>query len=259
LKCPRCFHIKRDVKLCNANAREHAWGGDELFDKIRTALTFLRFKPLLQSSQKNILEIGFGSGLMLERFIKQGYSTSGVEANYMEKDTHHLEKEAVLYLDKIENIKLPENTFDFIYGIHLIEHVDSPKILLSKCFHALKKGGKIYFITPNGKSKGLEFFKENWWNLEDPTHIRFFSEKSLTFLLRKSGFKVIKTGKPFWDSLTLEINSLHRIFEKNKTKHGILNNKLLKISTVLLLPISILLRVIDPNITPSIEIIATKE
>ena len=259
-RCPNCFHIKRDMERCNAHSREHAWGGSGLFDKFRIALTLSRLNRIVpDKSPLKVLEIGFGSGRMLTKILEKGHSVYGVDAEMLEVDINpRLSKEGTLYKDKFENIDFPKNEFDLIYGIHVIEHVENPAIVFNKCYEALNETGLLYFLTPNSKSGGLTFFKDAWWNLEDPTHIRFFSSESVKTMLGNAGFKSVKTGIPIWDSLTLEVNSMLRRFNKNSGKHGVFDNPATKLLDLLFLPPSLAIRVFYPAISPTLEIIAGK-
>jgi 2-polyprenyl-3-methyl-5-hydroxy-6-metoxy-1,4-benzoquinol methylase len=263
LKCPRCYHIKRDLEQCNARAREHAWGGSKLYDKIRGNLTIRRLNsfigPLVNNKQLSVLEIGFGSGNLLLKFLKKGYKIHGIEAEYLQIDIREpVKKYGILYFGKAEEIQLEEEKFDLIYGIHVIEHIDDPAAIFKKCYSALKKGGGLYFITPNSISKGLTIFRDRWWNLEDPTHIRFFSPQSINIMLDRAGFKEIATRIPLWDSLTLEINSLFRFFEQKSKSHGIMDSKSIYILNAIILPFALVSRMIYPAISPSLEVTARK-
>jgi len=260
LKCPQCFHIKRDLELCNAQRREHAWGGSELFDEIRAFLTRRRLNKLLSKNKRlSLLEIGFGSGKILVKFLEKGHKVHGVEADLLEIHIDELlKKYGTLHFGKIENIQLPKEEFDLIYGIHVIEHLDNPAEVFKKCHDALKKEGILYFITPNSTSKGLTIFKDKWWNLEDPTHIRFFSPQSIKIMLNRAGFRKIEIGIPVWDSLTLEINSLLRFLRWNSKEHGVLSKKYAKLVDAFLLPFFIVIRMFYPILSPSLEVIAWK-
>ena len=260
LKCPKCSHIKRDINLCGTQVREQAWGGNEFFDRIRCSLTMKRLEKLIpKDKQLNILELGFGSGKMLEEFLKKGHKVYGIEAEHLGIDiANTLKKYGTLYFDRVENVQLPTEEFDLIYGIHLIEHLDNPTEVFKKCYNSLKQDGVLYFITPNADSKGLTIFKNKWWHLEDPTHIRFFSPRSISIMLNKAGFGKIKTSSPLLDSLTLEINSFLRFFMQDPKKGGVLSNKYTKLLDAGMLPLAILVRILYPAILPSIEVMAWK-
>ena len=270
LQCPKCLHIKRDMELCNANAREHAWGGSSFFDKIRNYLTYKQLFRIMkrqnrteqnrtEQNKKKVLEIGFGYGDILARFLDDGYKISGVDLETLDIGINEAVKaQGNLILGKAENVQLKDEEFELIYAIHLVEHLDAPKSVFEKCYNALKKDGILFFITPNANSKGLKIFKDSWWNLEDPTHLRFFSEESITILLRQVGFQNIEISIPIWDSVTLEINSLIRKISKKSKVYGALNSLLVKFINIALLPFSMLIRFFYPKISASLMVKATK-
>jgi len=259
LQCPNCLHIKRDIELCNANAREHAWGGSSFFDKIRNYLTYRQLVRIIKKTDKNILEIGFGYGDILAKFFQNGDKINGVDLDALDISVNEIvKKNGTLTFGKVEEVQFNDEEFDLIYAIHLVEHLEDIKNVFDKCYNALKKDGVLFFITPNANSKGLKIFKDSWWNLEDPTHLRFFSEKSISLMLNKSGFKDIKTSIPIWDSVTVEINSLVRKINKKSKTHGALNSLLVKIINIALLPFSMFIRLFCSKISSSLMVIAKK-
>ena len=81
IRCPNCNHIKRDLSLCNFGIRKSEWGGSEFFDKVRAFLTILRLNKYLPRNKKlSVLEIGFGSGEILKKFIRRGFEVYGIES-----------------------------------------------------------------------------------------------------------------------------------------------------------------------------------
>ena len=190
-KCPNCGHIIRDLEICFADSRESAWGGSGLYDQVRVAITVKRLKRLisLRRSPIHVLEIGFGTGRILKEFIKMDCSVFGVDLGSLGLEIDEVvSKNATLQHGSIEEIELPKCKYDLIYGIHVVEHLQHPVMVFEKCYRALKDNGQIYFLTPNAQSHGLTLFKDSWWNLEDPTHFRFFSKKSIEMMLKKIGF-----------------------------------------------------------------------
>ncbi len=260
--CESCKHVQRDLEKCHSAAREHPWGGVGAFDIVRTALTYRslnsRIKKAGLKGKLSVLDIGFGVGLLLKKFIDRGDKCSGIEYELLElPHTKELEKNAALSFGSAEDTDFGKSR-DLIYAIHVIEHLKDPQLVFEKCFNSLNNGGLLYFVTPNSESLGLKLFKTKWWNLEDPTHIRFFSKKSVTDMLTKAGFSDIKVKSPRWDSLTVEANSVLRVLSKSG-KHGVMNEMLCKIATLLLSPAFFMIRVIIPSLSPSIEISAIKK
>ena len=257
--CRECYHFMIIPGLCNELVREHAWGGKETFDRVRLLFTYHRLKRYIKNRKNlRILEIGFGKGFLLMKFLKQGHSVYGIEAGKLELDIpEELKKKAKLFFGNAEDVELSENYYDLILGIHLIEHLDYPLEVFKKCYKALKKGGMVYFITPNGSSMSFRFFRGKWWFLEDPTHRRFFSPLSLKLALLKSGFKKIKIDYPFFDSLTLEINSLKRFFVRDSKKYGVMEKGLFY-PLLMTMPYFLIFRTLSRKFRPSLEIVAWK-
>lgn len=260
--CGACLHVQRDMARCRSGAREHAWGGVGAFDRVRCALTRRSLEKKMKraglQSPLSILDIGFGSGLLLKGFVERGEQCRGIEAELLEvPHAAVLQEKAALIFGTAEEADFGDG-LDLIYAVHVIEHLQDPQLVFEKCFAALKPGGMVYFMTPNGASGGLKLFKSRWWNLEDPTHIRFFSKESVTHMLQKAGFKDISVTIPRWDSLTLEANSVLRILSKSG-RHGVLDGALGQLATLALFPLFLLARLPWRNLSPSIEITARKK
>lgn len=260
--CDNCNHIKRDISLSNCNAREQTFGGNTILDYLRCKLTVSRLKSYIKKASLkeplSILEIGFGTGNILKHFLKCGYNCCGIEADKSKAGYNLITKEeANLYFGKAENIDFGNN-FDLIYAIHVVEHFGNPQLIFNKCFDVMKENGLLYFVTPNGQSMSLKIFKNKWWNLEDPTHIRFFSEKSITHMLKVAGFSDIRVSSLRLDSLTVEASSIFRFFGKS-SKKGALQKPLGLLFSLFFLPLIILFRFLIPNLSPSMEISAVKK
>jgi SAM-dependent methyltransferase len=261
-RCGRCGHVLRDLALAPARHRGHAWGGDGGFDRIRSSLTMRslrRAAPATRAGPSSILEIGFGRGMLLTRFLEQGHDVSGIDPGMLERDLDpELVERATLHAEPVESVELAQQAFDLIYGIHVIEHLKDPAAVFRACYGALRPGGVLYLMTPNARSSGLTLFRESWWNLEDPTHIRFFSPASVAMMLRDAGFPGGRVRIPIWDSLTLEISSLLREFVREPGEHGILAVRGTRPVYAALLPAAAVGRAIWPRLSPSIEIVARK-
>ena len=184
---------------------------------------------------------------------------SGIDPGMLERDL----AESLRHLDTLraepaEAANLEEHSFDLIYGIHVVEHLQNPSEVFRSIYRALRPGGLLYIMTPNARSRGLQLFREAWWNLEDPTHVRFFSPRSISIMLRSAGFGRIGTRIPIWDSLTVEVSSLFRMRGGDPGQHGVLSVRALMPLYALLAPVALCARAVWPELSPSMEVMAWK-
>lgn len=121
----------------------------------------------------------------------------------------------------IQNIQYPDNTFDFIYCSHVLEHVPNDKKALEELHRVLKNGGSALIVVPIVFSleKTFEDPRYNTPELRlkyygQSDHVRIYGP-DFTDKLRKAGFKILSDGK----ELTKDMD------EKTIKKYGINKNE----------------------------------
>lgn len=158
-------------------------------------------KPVLPLVKRNkrILEIGSGSGHFTGIIKKLGNNVSGIDIS---KANVKKQKEAGLdsYCIDIEKDKLPfpDNSFDQIIMLEVIEHLFDPYYALKEIRRVLKKEGEFIISTHNVLNwfmRILYLFGEVNITCDISKegmgeHIRLYSHKILNKVLRKSGFRV---------------------------------------------------------------------
>ena len=148
------------------------------------------------------VEIGSFAGTFLNEAKKKGWKVLGIEplllpAYYSEKIGVKVIRE---YFDKAD---IPENSVDVIVATHVIEHVSDPSDFVGKAHSLLTKGGKLILETPTYDSFVFKLLKHRERSVRCDGHIYFFTKDSLSKLLEKEGFKVLKHEK-VGRTLTLE-------------------------------------------------------
>ncbi|HEV2169768.1 MAG TPA: methyltransferase domain-containing protein, partial [Candidatus Binatus sp.] len=98
-----------------------------------------------------------------------------------------------VHLGSVEDLKLPDASFDLILMSHLIEHVYDPVGLLRECRRLLRPCGRLIVATPNSESLGHAKFGANWLLLHPPRHLYLFNPDNLAAMTRAAGFSTIKT------------------------------------------------------------------
>ena len=126
--------------------------------------TFMKFYP---TNYKDIkyLEIGVGQGFNLINSLKDGYDIVGIEPGNSVGFTGRYQ--LALDLMKANNIQDPTNklfqavaedlpfedkTFDFIFSIAVLEHVNDIQEVFTQADRVLKDGGIMYMNIPNYNS-----------------------------------------------------------------------------------------------------------
>jgi hypothetical protein len=72
----------------------------------------------------------------------------------------------------------------------VIEHSLDPKLMLNRANQILKCRGEIWISCPNVESWQRSLFGKFWINWHVPFHIFHFSQKTLTNMLKETGFKI---------------------------------------------------------------------
>ncbi|QQR96707.1 MAG: methyltransferase domain-containing protein [Sphingobacteriales bacterium] len=153
------------------------------------------------------------------------------------------------YMDATKKFPIQDNTFDFIFAEHMIEHItfDEAKLMLNECFRTLKPNGVIRLATPNldnlalllsdpTKKEHLEyiqFYVEKFYGKEYPNipalqinkifyafHHRFIHNfESLEYLLMSAKFNKIKKCQVYKSE-----NEALKNIEKHANMMGETNN-----------------------------------
>jgi len=148
-------------------------------------------KNSLDKEKKTFLDFGCGSGTYLEKMKKlhPGWELYGLDNSELAcRNTEA--KGFKVFCGDILDINMPEGFFDEVYLGQVIEHTSDPRKTAIKLSKIMKKGGTLTIITPNVESFAAKLFGRFWFALEVPRHLFLFSAKTLSKLLKESGFAV---------------------------------------------------------------------
>ena len=122
-------------------------------------LSELKLLYQILAPSSDFLEIGCGSGYLIEELSRRGKGTyHGIEPipSEAEKAVTRLKKSfpeqnnfRLIQNKKIEDADIAERSLDFIYSNHVFEHLENPLIMLNKAKKWLKPGGSLIIICPN--------------------------------------------------------------------------------------------------------------
>jgi 2-polyprenyl-3-methyl-5-hydroxy-6-metoxy-1,4-benzoquinol methylase len=143
----------------------------------------------------SMLDIGAGSGMLVEQAIKRGYKAVGVEPSvWLTSKAKEYKLPVVLGIFPHPEIK---DKFDVITLVDVIEHVDNPVQLFKDMYDALLPGGYVVVVTPDIGSMVARILGKKWWHFR-VAHIGYFNTKTLDLALKKTGFKMQKIQRAKW-------------------------------------------------------------
>ncbi len=145
-----------------------------------------------------VLDLGCGNGALTRVIAEAGFNVLGCDAD--REGVELAEKAggrfivASVYDDPAD---LGTDRFDAVISAEVIEHLFSPRRLLTFSASVLKPHGYLVVTTPyHGYLKNLMLALFNKWDRHaDPLweggHIKFFSRKTLCRLLEQEGFDIV--------------------------------------------------------------------
>jgi len=94
-----------------------------------------------------------------------------------------------LIINRIEQVALPDNTFDVVYCGHTLEHLRSPRETLVQIEKAMAPGALLFLEVPNLEFIGRDDVVEEWFI---DKHLFHFLPDHLAQYLSLSGFHIEK-------------------------------------------------------------------
>ncbi len=179
--------------------------GRELTSK-RTLDYVERF--VLPTSKKNkkakkgkILDIGTAGGSFLHVAKESGWDVAGVEPNAWMVEWGNKHYKLNTKAGTIHTVHFPSNQFDVVTLWDVLEHVPDPGAELQEINRILKKGGYLVVNYPDIGSWIARIMRSKWMFLLN-VHLWYFTPDTITKLLQKHGYKVVKI-RPHFQSLSL--------------------------------------------------------
>ena len=151
----------------------------------------LKLIKTLCSSEKNLLDVGCGTGDFLIKAKDHGWTVCGIEPNdkaraIANKKTNN----AVFEIDELLQIK--KQSFDVITLWHVLEHLPNLEHHIAVFKSLLKPHGKLIIAVPNYKSYDAKYYASFWAAYDVPRHLWHFSRTAIKQLFHKDDMIVEK-------------------------------------------------------------------
>jgi SAM-dependent methyltransferase len=138
-----------------------------------------------------LLDIGFGSGNILQAAAKLGWGVYGQEVS--RPAIEHAEKLGFeVFHGELFDAAYPDSHFDIVTASEIVEHLTDPEIVLKEIARILRPGGMFWATTPFARSLSFRILGVNWSILSPPEHVQLYSKKGMRQILKSAGFSRIK-------------------------------------------------------------------
>lgn len=121
---------------------------------------------------RNVLDLGTGTGFLANMTAKMGYSTIGIDIskemmNFGVKHAKTVGSDAIFMEGSVLSLPFMDNTVDFIINSRLIWTLVEPDIAIKEWLRILKPGGKMMCFNRMKEGVGLNIGKVNIYEDEE--------------------------------------------------------------------------------------------
>lgn len=155
-------------------------------------------QPILAKLQQkqSVLEIGSGTGVLLELLQQQGFSQLvGIEPSAAAIAAAPQHRQAWLKLGIFNEADFEPESFDLICCFMTLEHVSDPMATTVAAFRLLKRGGVFIVVTHDYRSVVNRLLGKRS-PIIDIEHLQLFSKTSIHELFKRTGFTEL-SSQPF--------------------------------------------------------------
>jgi len=207
-RCPRC-NLEQTVPKPSAAALTQLYesyynfGGEKGTRYTRFREWFL-LSPLYQAwlsidgdisfhqckGHGRLLDVGCNEGRGLQIYKAHGYSAEGLEFNTEAANVARA-KGFQIHAGDLSDFQ-PTSPYDVVILSNVLEHALDPGAMIRDIRKILSPKGQLWISCPNNRSWLRHLFGRFWINWHVPFHIVHFSRHTLTALMKKNGFEVLR-------------------------------------------------------------------
>jgi len=137
-----------------------------------------------------LLDIGCALGGFLAVAKEHGFEVEGVEIVDYAAEQARTRLHIKVTNSDIYSAELAPESYDVITMWDVIEHLTDPNLAFEKIVKALRPKGYVAFSTGDVWSTWARLTGKRWQLLTPPQHLYFFSQRSMSGLLKRHSFSV---------------------------------------------------------------------
>ncbi len=158
------------------------------------------------SEEKNLLDIGCGTGDFLQISKDNNWNVSGIEPNERARNIANKKTNNSVF-ETEQLLVFEDNSFDVITLWHVLEHLPNLEEHIAVFKRLLKPNGTLIIAVPNYKSYDAKHYKIFWAAFDVPRHLWHFSQASISKLVSLKKMVVVKTKPMFFDAFYVSLLS----------------------------------------------------
>lgn len=194
VRCRSCGLLRSDPiappeALENLYRHSNVGYVEEIPNLRRTYGRYLDLVVKLGARNRSILEIGCGSGFLLEEAARRGFS----HRRGVDPAQSSIEVEGILHEDFRPGL-FPPATFDLIVGFQVMDHMPDPVATLRLAHDLLAPGGFILLLHHNAAAVSARLLGRRS-PIVDVQHTFLFTLDTTRRILQDSGFTVVHVGR----------------------------------------------------------------
>ncbi len=151
------------------------------------------------SPDSKILDLGCGEGLFIKRLLKLGIPEKNITGCDMDRFENLDSSFQFIKVNLDEPLPLPEQSFQLVTALEVIEHLENPRALVREMARVLAPGGTAVVSTPNNEtftsliSLALRGYPSAFADACYPAHITPVLLVDLKRMMAEAGFSDIQT------------------------------------------------------------------
>ena len=172
---------------------------DDEYERSRAARA-LQARKLLAHVMRHrssgaLLDIGAGSGVLVEEALRLGFAAQGIEPSSW-LAARAAARGLPVHRGTLPHARL-QGPFDVVALVDVIEHVSDPLALLAAARRVMKPDAVGLVVTPDAGSLAAGLMGRRWWHYR-AAHIGYFGRRSLGEALRRGGFETLSWSRASW-------------------------------------------------------------